>query len=458
MDRSPSLINNAAALLDFDHSDLSLLPDLITDSEGRFKVEVDMSSQLPSFAADTGEYGAVPEQIDNNEESDDALVTGLAASALALPSHTQLPLPAPVSLAQPQLQLPADVRDNYSDGNGSRYAIREPLRLFPEKPSPVQVGNTVEYVGGAPILSQITGQPFNHIDVLPTFLDYGEDVKDEMVELWHKWGITREDILARLVNYNEYWAKMNPNNTGKVPDKAATKKHVLNALSMHHQRSRDSIKGGLLLKYVPGKGKFNECVFPNGKLLPMEHLLFGVRIEHQINMNKMTFIDLYGKEWPLFTPKDVSDKALKQLQKDNITPWTLADLHAVYPHLIGYDDKDHPLMTRREQEENAIYNQMVAKANTARAAPAQPTLKIKEHVAKKRVANGTNNQTARKKTTAQMGANLPGVSGPPQGNNTIYTHATCSITCPRPRRPILRHILNWEKREQERELDEQERP
>jgi hypothetical protein len=292
--------------------------------------------------------------------------------------------------------LPADDGMTYSDGSARDIYLREPFRLFPGRDPTIPTDELEPLTdsSGQVVNSQFTGQPVYEIKFLPHYLDAYEDTKGDRLEKYYTWGADRlRDILPRIVNARTYYKVVNGVHQY---DQRVTIQNAKNSLSMAHQRSRAQSKGGLLQKYFTAKGVFLEYVTTktsdaegnvSRSLIPMENLLFGVRVELTIDMDRMVFTDLNGRDHPLFTPDEVPKKASTALLLDHgFRLPTLADLFAKWPRARGYRDSLHPLMARRLQEELQVQIDAENYADAEKQKQFKPHVNPAKHFRAKRKA------------------------------------------------------------------------
>ncbi|KAF2435286.1 hypothetical protein EJ08DRAFT_720103 [Tothia fuscella] len=274
--------------------------------------------------------------------------------------------------------LPLDIPYTYQDGSGAKH-VRAYYRLFPEA-EPWQRWVALTSSDNTPVIAEVTGQQLHSIPFLPQQIDF--DDKTVPIDNFYHWGAPKPEIAGRIVKYKRYVKK-----DGSFDAKTSLMR-LNNVLSARLQRSRVAMTGGLLPGFDYSQKHFANAVTfldVNGvrKLIPMGNLLFGVRYGLLIDMNRMTFRDLDGREHPFSTPTEVSGRTLMEMQnRFHLTPWTLNDLHQKHPHTIGYRQELHPLFARRKQEDIDLYNVFVAEA--ANAPTITPQDQPKEAIRRKR--------------------------------------------------------------------------
>lgn len=241
---------------------------------------------------------------------------------------------------------------------------RETIRLIPneERNLPHLSGKlqVLKDENGEHVRSELTDEHLYELPFLPRYIDMKTDATTKNIDNWIIMGADlRRDIIPRSINYNPYHSF--DDNGDEFFDWRATAAHLQRTYTNKHMKRAEQphVMGGLLRKFRMDKGRFAEFLTPitfdeqgnqRRMLLNMENLLFNTRWD--IDLDRMVMRNPHShQELPLFTPVDVRPQVRECLEKmlpHERVP-TLHDLFHKYPHVMVYDERNHPLF-RRSQE------------------------------------------------------------------------------------------------------------
>ncbi|TID15959.1 hypothetical protein E6O75_ATG09017 [Venturia nashicola] len=218
---------------------------------------------------------------------------------------------------------------------------------------------------GEHIRSELTDEHLYELPFLPRYIDMKTDATTKNIDNWIIMGADlRRDIIPRSMNYNPYYSF--DENGDEFFDWKATAAHLQRTYTNKHMKRAEQlhVMGGLLRKFRMDKGRFAEFLTPitfdeqgnqRRMLLNMENLLFNTRWE--INLDRMVMRNPHShQELPLFTPVEVRPQVRECLEKmlpHERVP-TLHDLFTKYPHVRGYDERNHPLFRRSEELDSQL--------------------------------------------------------------------------------------------------------
>lgn len=241
---------------------------------------------------------------------------------------------------------------------------RETLRLIPneERNLPHLNGKLqiIKDENGEQIRSELTDEHLYELPFLPRYIDMKTDATTKNIDNWIIMGADlRRDIIPRSINYNPYHSF--DENGEEFFDWRATVAHLQRTYTNKHMKRAEQphVIGGLLRKFRMDKGRFAQFLTPvtfdeqgnqRRMLLNMENLLFNTRWD--IDLDRMVMRNPHShQELPLFTPVEVRlqvRECLERMLPHERVP-TLRDLFNKYPHVIGYDERNHPLFRRSEE-------------------------------------------------------------------------------------------------------------
>ncbi|QDS70427.1 hypothetical protein FKW77_009633 [Venturia effusa] len=241
---------------------------------------------------------------------------------------------------------------------------RETLRLIPnEERNLTHMSGKLQIAkneNGEQIRSELTDEHLYELPFLPRYIDMKTDAATKNIDNWIIMGADlRRDIIPRSINYNPYHSF--DENGDEFFDWKATAAHLQRTYTNKHMKRAEQphVMGGLLRKFRMDKGRFAEFLTPitfdkqgnqRRMLLNMENLLFNTRWD--IDLDRMVMRNPHShQELPLFTPVEVRPQVRECLEKmlpHERVP-TLRDLFQKYPHVSGYDERNHPLFRRSEE-------------------------------------------------------------------------------------------------------------
>jgi hypothetical protein len=254
-------------------------------------------------------------------------------------------------------------RDLYPNWKGIKEDDRPPretIRLIPDVDRNFQLRNGrlrhLMNKNREVIRSDLTNEPLFDLPFLPRYIDVKADGTSKNVDNWIIMGADlRRDIIPRSHNYNQYFSFdedgvefFDWESTTAHLQRTYTNKHLKRAKELH-------VMGGLVRKFRMDKGRFAEFLTPidfdedcnqRRLLISMEKLLFNTRWD--IDLERMVMRNPHShQELPLFTPSEIRPAVRDFLKKQGYTDVpTLCDLWEKYPHIVGYDESKHPLMSR----------------------------------------------------------------------------------------------------------------
>ncbi|KAE9981036.1 hypothetical protein BLS_007954 [Venturia inaequalis] len=290
---------------------------------------------------------------------------------------------------------------------------RETIRLVPneERNLPHLNGRLqiLKNENGEQIRSELTDEHLYELPFLPRYIDMKTDATTKNIDNWIIMGADlRRDIIPRSINYNPYHSF--DENGDEFFDWRATAAHLQRTYTNKHMKRAEQphVMGGLLRKFRMDKGRFAEFLTPiafdeqgnqRRMLLNMENLLFNTRWD--IDLSRMVMKNPHShQELPLFTPVDVRPQVRECLEKmlPNERVPTLHDLFNKYPHVVGYDEKNHPLLRRSEELDTQLRRKWEMEA--ARRGNRRPPVTV----TKPNYAKGRKEITAKRK---KMNTSMP---------------------------------------------------
>lgn len=309
-------------------------------------------------------------------------------------------------------------RDLFPGWNGHQkedLPPRETLRLIPneERNLPHLSGKLqiIKDENGEQIRSELTDEHLYELPFLPRYIDMKTDATTKNIDNWIIMGADlRRDIIPRSINYNPYHSF--DENGEEFFDWRATAAHLQRTYTNKHMKRAEQthVMGGLLRKFRMDKGRFAEFLTPitfdeqgnqRRMLLNMENLLFNTRWD--IDLDRMVMRNPHShQELPLFTPVEVRPQVrecLERMLPHERVP-TLSDLFNKYPHVIGYDERNHPLFRRSEELDTQLRRSW--EMEVARRGNRRPAVTV----TKPNYAKGRKEITAkRKRPNAQKSGN-----------------------------------------------------